>query len=454
MWRKLFLVLLFVMHSNLSASQVRYIVGEGEFLTTEEDSSKFVKAQLISSATKDILNKYFKNIDVDPIEFWQGFEMKLNKKLEGRLELLDQKIAAYKEKGDLDSIKKIELEKRNLKLNYTARFLKKAQVFTSYSIVKKTSSTANPLLKFMTLKAKVNKSQLKRLYFKMTKDEFKRTYKKVYIHSKIEFAPELKLNEEISEQVYLISELLGEKWEKWLEKYFGDEIEDIEVIDSEELQQMQKFIQTPPGIQLSELDSTFGSDPYEDSVFISAEFIINEIEFSAEESEGYFKASGGHLVYDLNGRKIIEHSDYANIERTIYSSELKNLSSSLATRLYNAPLPKWRKLKTTLAKVPKVNNRVNLSFKDSEGVENFFTLSDFLTIRGAQMNFQVGDISFAGDKILADIDFMGEPQEVYTKMKELEAKKISDNLKCRVNVIADQVELELEKIEEPQPEKE
>ena len=149
----------------------------------------------------------------------------------------------------------------------------------------------------------MNKSQLKRLYFKMTKDEFKRTYKKVYIHSKIEFAPELKLNEEISEQVYLISELLGEKWEKWLEKYFGDEIEDIEVIDSEELQQMQKFIQTPPGIQLSELDSTFGSDPYEDSVFISAEFIINEIEFSAEESEGYFKASGGHLVYDLNGRK-------------------------------------------------------------------------------------------------------------------------------------------------------
>ena len=59
MWRKLFLVLLFVMHSNLSASQVRYIVGEGEFLTTEEESSKFVKAQLISSATKDILNKYF-----------------------------------------------------------------------------------------------------------------------------------------------------------------------------------------------------------------------------------------------------------------------------------------------------------------------------------------------------------------------------------------------------------
>ena len=70
------------------------------------------------------------------------------------------------------------------------------------------------------------------------------------------------------------------------------------------------------------------------------------------------------------------------------------------------------------------------------------------------MNFQIGDISFAGDKILADIDFMGEPQEVYTKMKELEAKKISEDLKCRVNVIADQVELELEKIEEPQPEKE
>ena len=91
--------------------------------------------------------------------------------------------------------------------------------------------------------------------------------------------------------------------------------------------------------------------------------------------------------------------------------------------MYNAPLPKWRKLKTTLAKVPKVNNRVNLSFKDSEGVENFFTLSDFLTIRGAQMNFQVGDISFAGDKILADIDFMGEPQEVYTKMKELEPRR-------------------------------
>ena len=114
----------------------------------------------------------------------------------------------------------------------------------------------------------------------MTKDEFKRTYKKVYIHSKIEFAPELKLNEKLASKFIFISELLGEKWEKWLEKYFGDEIEDIEVLDAEDLQKMQKFIQTPPGIQLSELDSTFGSDPYEDSVFISAEFIINQIDFS------------------------------------------------------------------------------------------------------------------------------------------------------------------------------
>ena len=74
--------------------------------------------------------------------------MKLNKKLEGRLELLDQKIAAYKEKGDLQTVlKRLSWKKRNLKLNYTARFLKKAQVFTSYSIVKKTSSTANPLFK-------------------------------------------------------------------------------------------------------------------------------------------------------------------------------------------------------------------------------------------------------------------------------------------------------------------
>ena len=487
------ITLFFVCFILSFSTQAKYLSGEGEFLSIASDSNGFIKKQLIFSAQKNILNDYLLALDLSPQKFWQGFESLIEKKLESKVSWLDKKITDSNQNGDFDSLVEWETKKRELVLKNKAKYLNNARVFNSYSIISRSQSLSNPSLKFIKMKVKISKPRLKSLFFKLTKQDLSRVFKNLYVYITFEdyskfYDKGINTGATYYDERSLVEVKLAlqAKWEQFLKNELAGVIENVTFVDSEYRNQLDQYLIVSPKQELKATQRTFNKDektldkdgreeetepenkngeelpganasleeeksldelPSElkGDLYLKVSFDFKKAFYDKEVQKGEYLLSGGLLLFDLNGGNIIYNKDFSVEEKTLFSTTTNNFYSALATKIYNLPLGSIRDFKSHLSKYPSINNRVVLKVTNPSNINDIFTLSEFLSISGANFNFKTNNLIAIKDSIFFDLHFNGEKEDALNKFRQWESKNIGGDLMMGAKVENESVEINLNK---------
>jgi len=448
------LIVLLLNLFNLSWGNTNLFVGEGEFLSVESDSRDFIKKQLKYSALKDVLNRYFEQMDLNAVVFWQIYESKITNKLENERQKYDKRLDLARKANNFEKILELETKWRLKRLSKTAQFLESKRIFQSFSILSSSESLTNPRLKFLSIKVRLNKAQLRKLFFEITKGDFERKFKNLFVSFHIKY--ESGQTGDFSNELSQLSEAIYEKWRTWLKEKYANVFESVHLVRGKDLENLRFLIESPPGqmaVSPVKASSIFGGLlgeefrekeqlSYKNSMWLDLMINVEKLQIDMDFGIVNLTVGGGHIFFDLNGRSIVSHSDYEPKEKRVYIEE-EDLIATFGTLLFNLPLKDFRENAQSFSKIPNINNQIKLRVKNVDNLDQLFGLNEFLNLSGANLNLKSSEIRIETEDYLLDLDYYGSREEVTNKFLEWETKLVTDKKEWAINLESDPVELQL-----------
>lgn len=473
------LVILFSFNSN---AQDNYLA-EGEFWAAEEDSGKFVKQQLKTSALKDSLNKFFNQMELNSSVFWQTLERKLDEDLEAKKNYYDRKISESREQQKFDDVLKYESKWRKVRLSYLSNYLEKKRLYLSFSSGPITSSVVNPQLRMAKFKVNLNRQMVKRLYFEVTKSNSNRKYQNLLVTFKITNGNKEIPVSELADNMGPIREAVLKKWVSWFEREYKDIFNNFIVTTDVHERTLNKYIFSPPG-SVNEVDMSMVSEKVEEgeespeeangevnvtqneeqisawenaetenselasqinppmqnemNLFKDSQWVLIQLSIDDFEVDDVFKRMamklrGGQLFFDLNGREVIHSQDFDESTVKYEFENVEEFVSNFGTHLYNLPLSGFRQGKNIFTKAPQINNQAVLTIQNIQNPEQIIGISDFLNLGGSSVNLKVSNFDIVDSGAKITLNYFGDLENLKAKFSEWENKQIIPNNKWHFN---------------------
>ena len=344
MFQKFFILISVLISFSVVAERIS---GEGRFYAVEDDSVKFIKKQLLSSAYRDIISQEMQAMGLDHEFFWKNYDQKFDDYFAPIQESLKKKYA--NEEGEVLENRREDYQKalRVKRLTLKANFGRLSRVISSYSVKKMSRSTQMANSRYIVVSAKVDRKELTKIFDRFTKVNNVRHFKTLYVG--VNFVLNSLSWSDLGVDVETdFTKVVVEHWIRKLEEVLDASVEQIVFADKAKVETIQAELNRP---------GEGGS-----SVFSSFQTVDNELWLMGEvmvalgenntllEKRGY-SFSGGVLLYDLNKKERLGHFDFVP-EKTSFSTRDKHqLSSHLASLVYRLPLVFFQDVKKTLSRL-------------------------------------------------------------------------------------------------------
>ena len=414
---------------SLTAYSSSYIDGRGHFFAKSSDKMKFVKAQLLSSAFKDVITKELKNMWLNPRHFCQQFDAKFEEYFSPIKASLKIK---YKIDDPATKVKvknKFAEDMRSRRLRTKTKFGKISRVIQSYSIKNISRSTKMPNSRYMNMSAKVNKKLLRNIYFKFTSEGEARHFKTLYVSSdfQIEDMTWLDAGVEVEND---FTKVIKEHWKKWFLENLNSYVDNVVIADIAMSEKINAYFKLSERSLVGKTGqdetriSISDQDEFSDSLWLKLSSIIKKLEDNEIMNTREFDVAGDFILIDLKTNKLIKHFDFTDEKKVLSVENTHDLSSSLASTVYRMPIVEFQEIPKSLSALPSGQVKVGLQITNVKNILDLFKIKDLLAEKGIAYRLESEINSYTGKVGKLLLSYQGNNDNIIQTLKSLNNQEI------------------------------
>jgi hypothetical protein len=411
---------LFISFSSLAAS---FIDGRGHFFAESNDSLKFVKDQLLSSAFRDILTKELKNMGLDANHFWQQYDVKFEQHFTPVKESL---VTKYRMEDGNVSIKNKERYRNSIRarrLRAKSKFGKLSRVIQSYSIKKFSRSTKTSNSRYVSLSAKVNRKILRNIFFKFTQEGKARHFKTLYITADFYLNAMTWLDAGVSVESDFTN-VINAHWKKWFLENLNSYVDDIVIADVVVKEKIKAFARladkrsnyNSEGGDFSEISA---ADEFNNSLWLKVKTKITKLDDDLVMKTREFSVNGDFILIDLKTNKLIKYFDFISENKKINIENSHALSSNLASMVYRIPISEYQEIAKSISALPATLSRVSLEVSNVQNMLELVKINELLASKGIAFRFESQINSYSGQAASLLLSFQGSNENIIDTLNTL-----------------------------------
>ncbi|HAZ14356.1 MAG: hypothetical protein A2X86_19200 [Bdellovibrionales bacterium GWA2_49_15] len=416
----------------LAEDRPAMVEGEGQFISRPSDDSQFVKRQLYASAIEDIYTKVMTEMGLDNELFWKKYNARFDEIFRATTEELKQKYLLQDEKNIEKHPKyaQYESELRDARLNQRAKFGALARSILSYSEKRQSRSTTNPLQRFLTLGAKVDKKAINACFYRFTSESKTRNFTTLFVSANLTLNGVEWKNLGV-EQAGDFTTVIDEHWRKWLADTLKAQLTEVKVLGPGQSEEFQATLRADNAVTEQLGPRTINKRlplELEDALWMKVQVRL-EAQPQNEPGGGFnLRIDGDHVLIDLKTRDVIHSQDFPSTIQKIEATTSQTLSSNIASTIYRIPLTSWEGLAKSLANLPEVNGYLVLEVQKVGSISHVYTLLDMLSQKGAGQGFLGRLETYDGQQARILLRYQGDTDRAVNILKKLQDFDVNKDL--------------------------
>lgn len=427
---RMLLFMSLILSTYLSASTISGPVkGNGRFYAVEEDNLSFVKKQLLFNAYREVLTKVLTEQGLNQELFWRSFDEKFELFFKPVQEKLEEKYGVNSENFSEKNKEAFQKSLRIKRLTAKSSFMNLRSCIQSYSIKKMSRSSQMANSRFIEILAKVNKVSLGKIYVNLTREGENRSLKSLYVTVDYNINNMIWPDTGVEMKKDFI-DVINNSWKNFLEKNLEGLVgEVIFTTDDAELE-LKRFSQIPVDVSQSvgEQNPARLSTSFSNSAWLKLKVNLTKLKEDELLMNREFDIENSFILQDLSSNGIIHYNDMVNTKFSHKFDNPQELSSQLATRIYNMPLPKLRELKTKLENTPANQNEMTVLLKNVSNIQEVFSFNNFLQGQGVSFQIQPSIDRLESSEIRIGVRFLGAKEEFLSFLSKLNNENFGKGL--------------------------
>ncbi len=432
---RMLLVMSIILSTHISASTITsYIKGNGRFYALEDDNLSFVKSQLLFNAYQEVITKTLTQQGLNHELFWRNFDEKFEIFFQPIKEKLDEKYGI--DKDNLNAADKEAYKKslRSKRLSSKSTFMNLRSCIQSYSIKKMSRSSQMANSRFIEILAKVNKVALGKIYVNLTREGESRFLDSLYVSVKYSINNMIwpDTGVEVKKD---FADVINKSWKGFLEKNLEGSVKEV-IFATEDMElELKRFSQIPADISKSVEgeNSTSSNTAFGNSAWLKLNINITKVKEDELLMKREFLIENSFILQDLNSNDIIHYNDMENVSFAHKFDNPQELSSQLATKIYNMPLPELRELKKKLESTPANQNEIIVSLKNVSNIQEVFSFNSYLQGQGVSFQINPSIDRLEGPEIKIGVRFLGAKEDFLSFLSKLNNENFGDGLFIRID---------------------
>jgi hypothetical protein len=424
-------------------AQVSTVEGDGRFYSRDDDSLSFIKQQLLTNAFRDIFTKEMKEMGLDSDQFWRNYEEKFQQYFENVKTGLMAKHEVTEETAEKNADYQKALRHERLRLK--ARYGRISRAIMQHSIKKMSRSPQVPNSRYISVKAKVNRRELHKIYLSFTGNEENKHYSTLYISS--DFTLVDTTWSEIGIEVETdFTDVLRNNWKDQITAAMTNKVDKVIFVDSAQTNELKKFsglsleivkqvkMQSDENSMAAEstskdnvrevTDAISMSNDYASSIWLKINFKIKKIRENENAQKRTFEVSGDLFLQDLSSQKVVFFTDFDEFQNSYSYEDPKVMSNGLANAIYQVPLGSFKSFPRSLESAKTSLKRVTLEVSEYTNMSDLVNLTKFLSDKGVTKQFSPMIKSFDAKNAKILLEYSGEDQDMVTMLKSLSGMNI------------------------------
>ena len=375
-------VLLFISLSLffITTAYSRFTQGKARFQGAPEDRLSLIKEQLIYLAIRDMISQELEIMSFDHKLFWRSYEKALQERLKSARVALGKSYRVGDPKQTQKEKQEYQKVWRKRRLKITRNFSNLQEVLDSYKIGEFRRSSRNPMVRYIKMQGKINRSKLEKIYFQFAKSSILRSIDRLYWTFKIHLSEgswgQLGISDGEKLQTALIELFL-----KKLREELGTSAPNVILTEASSFEKIQSHLRLDES-SLALLAQERGEEGGDEGLANSVWAQMNlDITLSTEVEELAHKLMtfrGDCIVTELRYNKPIYLSQISSQTYHIVNSKARSLLSKVAQKLYQRMMAEWPPMKAHLTQLPENLNRVPIMVKGWEDYRELKVVRDIL----------------------------------------------------------------------------
>lgn len=404
--------------------------GEGRFESREDDDQIFIEQQLLFNAFKAVITTEMNNSGLDAKDFWLKYHLKF---AEYFAPIKEERYEQHKKKLELNKnhARAKVLEERYAKslrwkrLKLMRKFGRLTKAIKSYSVKSRSRSPQRPKLRYIIVKAEVNRKLLNSVYFKFTQEQVEGALTHLYVSYDL-VLDGISWQEIGVENSHDLTSVIQEHWKRKLGELFGTKIENIVITNAETNERLKLFYKSDNSETFDE-NADIQIASFYNGIWLKITNKIKKIDEKKFLKIRKFQVEGDVIALELKNKKNILYKDF-KIEHHVYSYEDNHkLSSNLASLLYRIPMAQISLLPSKIRSINLGRRKALLKINNISNIIELFELRDILAYKGARLRVSSHLDRFKGDRGLLTLEYQGEPANIANLLLELKQHKIGVN---------------------------
>ena len=388
--------------------------GEGRFISREGDSRAFIKKQLKYQAFKDIITRELSSMNLEAQTFWQNHYEQFKKSFQPTQQKLKEKFEQKKL-----SAKEYQDTLRIQRLTAMARFGGLNRLIKSYSEKGYTRAPDAPLVRILKIEATLNRRKLAKLYLKtIRKNQQRQHYQYIYLSTEFQLQNEdwsaIGVNEKSD-----FTETINFHWKKWLKKHYKN-IKEVVTVKPTNWEHLKNHLRLPRiEAKAGHYKNSNASPPghLQNGLWLLIEIRLKKTEEMALAKKRTFQIEGNLIIIDLNTRNIVTSQNFTPSKQEYSFSNIRKLSSKLATRIWKLPL---KTLKTKPTRNALNIKRMGLVIRELGSIRELLQIQELLINRGVGMVFEPSIAVYSGRYGIIELAYQGSTDKAVNIIRSLD----------------------------------
>ena len=413
------IILLILILCNLSLYAQELVVGEGVFISDDEDKLSFVKDQLIYNAYRDAISKEFVKIGYDSNLFWQKYQESFDTYFLG----IEQ---VYNKKYKLDDTEVSENQKklgrqllRKRKLNEQKKFRRLDRLFKKWFIHKAMSrSVSNPSKRYLSIKAVVNRKALNKMYLSLTGRKEVASYERLFVGVVLN-AQNFNWSDVGMESYDGLKDVLLKEWIKWFEKRNLKQIKTIEA--------------APNNLYVLVNDQELIPETFQNSLFASIELSVKKTDGNPHLREFTIDYSGRVLLRNLLRNSVVDDFKIDPIKQSYKLIAPEEVKNRIANYLYRLPLGNFDKVAKISDNIDIKGKEFILTISQVPTLKYVFDLQKMLENRGVRYRLSSQVTQFDGKMANLKLEYHGQDDAIDSLLEQLSSQRFGSKYMISLN---------------------
>ena len=401
--------------------------GVGRFYALDSDSFAFVKSQLMSKAIEDALSKEMEVLGYRQDAFWKNFNSRFAESFKATEESLKSK---YKiGNGATATQKKTYKQKlRHKRLTSRSKFGNLKAAISSYVVKNLSRSSSNPKSKYLVLTAKIDKNVLTQIVQKYSEGGSSSSIDKIYISLKLNLqnGDWQKLGVNYSSE---IAKAVQDHWRTWFQEKYQLGEKEVIFTDSSLEESLTDKLDSRSSL-LGSLN-ILKSDEATNSIWIRINNVFQLINDNPLLRERKIEMRSDLIALDIDANNPLHFADFPLVKMLYSYSNIKRLSSDIASKVYELPLNDFTKIRSKMRSMLVGGKRQSIIVLNSDGIADVLDLMDEMKKKFVRFQPLIELTSFSNDQAEVNIKFQGSLEELKSTVLNLSELSINSTKKVQ-----------------------